>query len=419
MPIDRAGIETEFHALADQGYRIIALARRAAGHTGAEQQLEDMVFLGMAAMIDPVRPEARESVERCRGSGVGVAMVTGDHPRTAAAIARDLGLIAPGDPVVTGPMIAEATAQGDAALDALVQPARVFARIEPTQKEQIVAAFIRAGHFVAVTGDGVNDAPALRRANVGVAMGKRGSDVARETADLIITDDNFASIVDGIEQGRVVYNNIRKVIALLIATGFSALLLFFCTAIAGLPMPMTAIQLLWLNLIANGLQDVALAFEPAEGQELARPPRKTKEPVFERRIVEHVVITGSVMGLLAFATYWYLLVQRTPEPEARNLTLMLMVLFGNIHALSSRSETRSIFQIRFFANPFLVLAVPLAQAVHIGATYMPGISDVLQLQPVSLQSWLALLGVALLLLVIEELHKALLRRAEHRVGPVS
>jgi Ca2+-transporting ATPase len=419
VPIEPDRIESEFQALADQGYRIIALARRAAGPAGAEQQLENMVFLGMAAMIDPVRPEARESVERCRGSGVGVAMVTGDHPRTAAAIARDLGLIAPGDPVVTGPMIAEATAQGDAALDALVQPARVFARIEPTQKEQIVAAFIRAGHFVAVTGDGVNDAPAMRRANVGVAMGKRGSDVARETADLIITDDNFASIVDGIEQGRVVYNNIRKVIALLIATGFSALLLFFCTAIASLPMPMTAIQLLWLNLIANGLQDVALAFEPKEGQELAKPPRRTREPIFERRIVEHVLITGSVMGLLAFATYWFLLEQRYPEPEARNLTLMLMVLFGNIHALSSRSETRSIFQIRFFANPFLVIAVPLAQAVHIGATYTPGISDVLELEPVRLDSWLALLGVALLLLVIEELHKALLRRAEHRVGPVS
>ncbi|MEQ8698382.1 MAG: HAD-IC family P-type ATPase, partial [Bauldia litoralis] len=319
-----------------------------------------------------------------------------------------------GDPVVTGPMIAEASGRGEAALDALVQPARVFARIEPTQKEQIVASFMRGGHFVAVTGDGVNDAPAMRRANVGVAMGKRGSDVARETADLIITDDNFASIVDGIEQGRVVYNNIRKVIALLIATGFSALLLFFCTALAGLPMPMTAIQLLWLNLVANGLQDVALAFEPREGHELERRPRRSREPIFERRIVEHVLVTGSVMGLLAFATYWVLLDQRTPEAEARNLTLMLMILFGNIHALSSRSETRSIFRIRFFANPFLVLAVPLAQAVHIGATYTPGLSDVLSLQPVSLQNWLTLLGVALLLLVIEEGHKALLRREERR-----
>ena len=171
-------------------------------------------------------------------------------------------------------------------------------------------------------------------------MAKRGTDVAKETADLIITDDNFTSIVDGIEQGRIVYNNIRKVIALLIATGFSALLLFLCTAFFGLAMPLTAVQLLWLNLIANGLQDVALAFEPKEGHEMEQTPRSPTEPVFERHIIQHVLVTGTVMGLLAFSVYAYLIYTGTVIEEARNLTLMLMVLFGNIHALSSRSETR-------------------------------------------------------------------------------
>ncbi len=410
VPLDRQAIETQFEALARKGYRLIALAERDAAPEGAMDQLQDMVFLGMVGMIDPVRPEAKDSVARCREGGIAVAMVTGDHPSTALAIAQDLDLCGPEGPVVTGAQIRAAEAEGSAAVDALIRPARVFARIEPAQKERIVASFMNDGHFVAVTGDGVNDAPAIRRANVGVAMGKMGTDVAKETADLIITDDNFASIVAGVEQGRIVYNNIRKVIALLIATGFSALLLFFLSVLAGLPMPMIAVQLLWLNLVANGLQDVALAFEPKEGGELARRPRSPAEPIFERHIIEHVLITGTVMGGLAFAVYAGFMASGTPVEEARNLTLMLMVLFGNIHALSSRSETRSLFQMRFWANPFLILAVPLAQLIHIGAMYTPGLSDVLALQPISFIQWTGLLGVALVLLLVEELHKFWLRR---------
>jgi len=373
-----------------------------------------MTFLGMAAMIDPLRPEAKQAIKRCQRGGIEVAMVTGDHPATARAIATDLGLYRPNDPVVTGAMIREASKRGQQALDELIQQTRVFARIEPTQKETIVGSLMGMGHLVAVTGDGVNDAPAMRQANVGVAMAKRGTDVAKETADLIITDDNFTSIVDGIEQGRIVYNNIRKVIALLIATGFSALLLFLCTAVAGLPMPLTAVQLLWLNLIANGLQDVALAFEPKEGHELEQPPRSPSEPVFEKHIIQHVLFTGTVMGVLAFSTYSYLMNTGTAIEDARNLTLMLMVLFGNIHALSSRSETRSIFRIRFFANPFLVCAVPIAQGVHIAAMYTPGISNVLELTPISLAQWLTLASIALVFLLIEETHKFWIRASRNK-----
>jgi Ca2+-transporting ATPase len=411
IAIDRNRIEVQFKKLAQKGYRVIALAKRSVQSTqSAVEHLGDMTFLGMVAMSDPVRFEAKSAIERCRTGGIEVAMVTGDHPITACAVAEELGLCPPDLPVVTGPMIRDALQQGGETIADLIRPARVFARIEPTQKELIVETFINDGHFVAVTGDGVNDAPAMRRANVGVAMGKKGTDVAKEVADLIITDDNFNSIVDGIEQGRIVYNNIRKVIALLIATGFSALLLFFMTVIAGLPMPMIAVQLLWLNLITNGVQDVALAFEPKEGGELTRPPRKPSEPIFERGIIEHVLVAGSVMGLLAFATYLLLINQGTPVEEARNMTLMLMVLFGNIHALSSRSEERSLFQIRFFTNPFLLLAVPVAQVIHIGAMYTPGLSDVLQLSPITARQWLTLLGVASILLVAEEIHKYLLRK---------
>ncbi len=409
VPIDRARIEAQFEALARSGYRIIALARRPAQGADALGQLGGLTFLGMVAMIDPIRPEVRDAVARCRSSGIEVAMVTGDHPSTARAIASDLGLCGPEDPVVTGSAIRSAEADGPAAVDALIRPARVFARIEPQQKERIVSSFMADGHFVAVTGDGVNDAPAMRRANAGIAMGKSGTDVAKETADLIITDDNFASIVNGIEEGRIVYNNIRKVIALLLATGFSAILLFFLTVLTGLPMPMTAVQLLWLNLVANGVQDVALAFEPREGGELTRKPRNPDEPVLDRHVIEHVLVIGSAMGLMAFSVYWFLSQQGVGEDQARNLTLMLMILFGNIHALSSRSETRSLFRISLWSNPFLVAAVPLAQAVHIGAMYTPGLRDVLNIEPIAPTTWLALLGVALVLLVVEEIHKAVLR----------
>ncbi|MEH6452538.1 MAG: HAD-IC family P-type ATPase [Psychromonas sp.] len=245
VAIDHQKIQMQFEQLAKQGFRIIALARRELPNQGnALEHLQDMTYLGMVAMIDPVRSEAKDAIQRCRSGGIEVAMITGDHPATALAIASELGLADSQSQVVTGAMIKAANEIGSKALSDLIRPVRVFARIEPTQKEMIVDSFMKQGHFVAVTGDGVNDAPAMRRANAGIAMGKKGTDLAKEVADLIITDDNFLSIVNGIEQGRIVYNNIRKVIALLIATGFSALLLFFLTVLTGLPMPLTAIQLL-------------------------------------------------------------------------------------------------------------------------------------------------------------------------------
>ncbi len=417
VPIDQAHIEQQFENLAGQGYRLIALARREMAEpdtADANEDLHGLIFLGLVAMIDPVRPEASEAIEKCRRGGVAVAMVTGDHPATARAIGTELGLCDETSPVVTGQMIRQAREKGGDAVRELILPARIFARIEPVQKELIVETFMKDGHFVAVTGDGVNDAPAMRRANAGVAMGKSGTDVAKEAADLIITDDHFNSIVSGIEQGRIVYNNIRKVISLLTATGFSALLLFFLSVMAGLPMPLTAVQLLWLNLVANGLQDVALAFEPKEGGELDSPPRNPSEPIFERHVIEHVLIAGTTMGVLAFSVYWYALSQDIDHEMATNITLMLMVLFGNVHALSSRSETRSLFQIPPFSNVFLAAAVPGALCLHLLSMHIPGLSDILTIQPISVSTFGILVAVALILLVVEEGHKAILRSRNQR-----
>ena len=418
VPIDRERIERQFEGLARQGYRMIALARRpAAGdNNDGEPALDGLVFQGMVAMIDPIRPEARDAIARCRTGGVGVAMVTGDHPATARAIGAELGLCEADATVVSGSMIREALEKGPDAARDLILPARVFARIEPMQKELIVETFMNDGHFVAVTGDGVNDAPAMRRANVGVAMGKSGADVAKEAADIIITDDNFASIVSGVEQGRIVYNNIRKVIGLLTATGFSALMLFFLSVLAGLPMPLTAVQLLWLNLVANGVQDVALAFEPKEGGELTRKPRHPNEPIFERHIIEHVLIAGSAMGVIAFTVYW-LSYNAFGHEDARNITLMLMVLFGNAHALSSRSETRSLFSIPLFSNRFLAIATPGALLLHLVSMHVPGLSGVLDIHPVSIPVFFALVAAALLFFLVEETHKFVIRRHRHGGAP--
>ena len=426
VPIDRELIESQYEGLAAQGYRVLALARRplADSEEPTAPDLDGLVFIGLVAMIDPMRPEARDAIARCRAGGIAVAMVTGDHPQTARAIGLDLGLCGPDDPVVTGPMLAAAERKGGDHVRSLVVGARVFARIDPVQKELIVSTLMDEGHFVAVTGDGVNDAPAMRKANAGVAMGKTGTDVAKEAADLIITDDNFASIVAGIEQGRIVYNNIRKVIALLTATGFSALFLFFATVLAGLPMPLTAVQLLWLNLVANGIQDVALAFEPKEGDELTEPPRNPREPIFERHVLEHILVIGSAMGLLAFLVYSTVSAAGVEHGQAQNITLLMMVLFGNVHALSSRSERKSIFSMPYFGNRVLAFAVPGALGIHVLTMYIPGLSDVIGIKPVEFGTFFCLVGVAMVLLALEELHKWTIRwrhdhDAEQREAPVA
>jgi len=402
--------------LAGDGYRVLAIAH---GRVDADcrqiesRQLGNLTFAGLVAMSDPPRAEARDAVLTCRNAGITVGMVTGDHPITARAIAHDLELASSGDEVTTGAELAEADAQGQEALDRLVGRSHVFARVEPEQKLAIVESLQRAGHFVAVTGDGVNDAPALRAAQVGVAMGVRGTDVARETAEIILTDDNFASIAAGIEEGRIAYANIRKVIFLLISTGAAEIVLFLLALAINLPLPLLAVQLLWLNLVTNGIQDVALAFEPAEGDELRRPPRPPRESIFNRLMIERVLVSALVMGGLAFFVYDWMLDQGWTVDEARNGILLLMVLFENVQAFNSRSETRSVFRHNPLRNRLLLFGTLIAQAVHILAMYTPGLRDVLGIAPVSFDQWLTLLGLALVLLLVMELDKLLRRYRRH------
>lgn len=408
VPLHRESAEQHMRELAASGYRVLAFAQKAMPADSSAvhpETLNEMTFLGFVGMIDPLRSEAKEAVALCKQAGIEVAMITGDHPLTAKAIALELGLGDQNMKIVTGKELKEASAKGQQAIVELVKDCRVFARIEPTQKQEIVEALGHIGHFVAVTGDGVNDAPALKHAHVGVAMGKRGTDVARESADLVLTNDDFSSIVHGIHEGRIIYSNIRKVVFLLISTGAAEIVLFMLSLAVGLPMPLSAVQLLWLNLVTNGVQDVALSFEPAEGDELSRPPRHPKESIFNRIMVERVALSAIFMGGVAFISYFWLIKHGYDHEAAQNYILLLMVLLENVQALNSRSETRSIFRQKFFSNPLLVGGVILAQMIHISCMYIPGISDVLHLQPVSLQEWVVLLLVASTLFSIDEIFR--------------
>ncbi len=418
-PLDPDLLTDAAERLAAQGHRVLAVAGGShrpssptcGGRDLDEDDLTGLCFLGLLGMSDPVRPDARESVAACRRAGIVVDMITGDHPVTALAIARDLGL-ADGDAqaVVTGRQLREAEADGSDAFDDLVARARVFARVEPQQKLEIVRALARRGHVVAVTGDGANDAPALHQAHVGVAMGRAGTDVAREAAELIVTNDEFASIVAGVEEGRVAYGNVRKVVQLLVATGAGEVVLVMLAVLTGAALPVLAVQLLWLNLVTNGIQDVALAFEPAEGDEMTRAPRAPDEPVFNRLMLERMGVIAVVMGGLAFLLYRLLLDRGWSVDQARNEVVLLLVLCENVLALSARSETRSLFRTGLRGNRILLLGVLGALALHVGAMHLPLTRDLLGLGPVPLSGWLLLVGLVLVLLVAVEAHKYAVRR---------
>jgi len=393
-------------SMAEQGYRVIALAK---GRLSAELDPEDappepskLAFLGFVGMIDPLRPGVRDAISVCREAGVRICMITGDHPVTALAIARDLGLASEPDQVVTG---GELVKMSPVEMGEAIKTARVFARVAPHQKLELVDAARRIGHFVAVTGDGVNDAPALRAANIGVTMGKSGTDVAREAAEIIISDDNFASIVAGIEEGRVAYDNVRKVIYLLISTGAAEVVLVVLALAAGLPLPLLAVQLLWLNLVTNGIQHVALAFEPSEGDVLKRSPRPPQEPIFNRLMIERTIVAAIAMGVVAFGAFWWMLQAGWSEFAARNAVLLLMVFFENIHIGNCRSETKSALALSPFRSPILLIGAATALMLHLGTMFLPLGQKVLRVEPVSLTTMACLWGLALSVFVAMEIHK--------------
>lgn len=417
IPIGQQFIEHQLLTLMEEGYRVLAVAEgtlseKPHGSLVLEEVKPDLTFLGLVGFIDPLRPDVKDSVRTAHDAGIDVVMITGDHPRTALTIARELDIASVMEEVITGQQIA---ALGDPSLPSYasaIEHVRVFARVTPLQKMDIVDTLVRRGHFVAVTGDGVNDAPALRRANIGVAMGS-GTDVAKDTASMIVTDDNFSSIVAGVEEGRFAYDNIRKVTYLLISTGLSEVVLFILSLIAGLPIPLLAVQLLWLNLVTNGIQGVALAFEGGEQGTMKRKPRSPDEGVFNRLMVTESLVSGLTIGIVTFFAFSLLLSQGTELYMARNLVLLLMVLFENFHVFNCRSEYLSAFRVPIRNNYFLVFGVVMMQGLHIISLNIPLMQDLLSLAPVTLEQWLVCVAGASTVLIAMELFKWM----NFRMGP--
>jgi P-type Ca2+ transporter type 2C len=407
---DNDAVEKHLEHLTRTGHRVMAIAEGLVeqapdGRPLDERDLPPMRLLGLAGLIDPPRPEVHRAVKRCQEAGIVVAMVTGDHPLTALAIAKDVGIAERAEQVVTGSQL---TAIGSPELPQFletVKHGRVFARVSPIQKLQIVDALMRLGHFVAVTGDGVNDAPALKKANIGIAMGS-GTDVTKETASLIVTDDNFASIEAGVEEGRFAYDNIRKVTYLLIATGTAQVILFVLALLTDLPLPLLPVQLLWLNLVTNGVQDVALAFESGEEGAIRRPPRKPSEGMINRLMIQQTLVAGATMGLILFAGF-LLLVRHwgLPEFEARNKILLLMVLMMNYHVFNCRSEYVSAFRVPLSRNWFLAVGVLVAQGLHLLAMHFGPAQRILHVAPLSLHEWVEPFVLAASVLIVMEIFK--------------
>ena len=408
--LDKEKIEKDTLAMAADGYRVLAVAgNEIAGFENKEVYDENdvppLIFYGLVGFIDPLRPEAVDAVKKCKEAGIKVMMITGDHPATAGAISYDLGITDDKTAVVTGQQLADAGSFETPEYEKLVRSATVFARVSPAQKYEIVDVLNRSGEFVAVTGDGVNDAPALKRANIGVAMGS-GTDVAKEISSMIVVDDNFSSIVSGVEEGRFAYDNVRKVIYLLISTGAAEVFLFIASIIAGLPLPLLAVQLLWLNLVTNGIQDVALAFEGGEPGAMKRKPRKTNEKIFNGQMIQQTLVSGLTMGLIAFGFWFYLKnFLQMDEAHARNIVLLLMVIMQNVHVFSCRSEKLSAFKVPLKRNIVLLFGVLLAQGVHILSMHIPFMQNVLRVEPITMFEWMEVFVLAIPLLIVMEIYK--------------
>lgn len=420
-PINKENILYQTHELAKQGYRVLGFAWGAwpnfqKSTTYFSQTFPSLCFAGLVAFIDPLRKEAKASIETCKKAGIRVIMITGDHPATALTIAKDLGIADETEQVVSGITLEQLGKSGDAAFDQTVLKSSVFARVTPNQKLQIVDVLIKNGEFVAVTGDGVNDAPALKRANIGVAMGS-GTDVSKETGEMIVVDDNFSSIVAGVEEGRYAYDNVRKVIYLLISTGAAEVLMFIAAIISGLPLPLLPVQLLWLNLVTNGIQDVALAFEKGEPGTMLKKPRKPSEKIFNPLMIKQTITSSFIIGgIVFFLWFWLLEVVGMNEYHARDMVLLLMVFMQNFHVFNCRSETTSAFKVPLSKNWFLIGGVIIAQGLHIISMHIPLMQHILKIEPITIQEWASILILAIPILLGMEIFKWINKKTQKQTN---
>jgi Ca2+-transporting ATPase len=414
-PVDAESIRARARALAADGLRVLATARRRDdGATLVRTQLESgFTFTGLLGMEDPPRDESVSAVHDARSAGIRVIMLTGDHLETARAIGVKVGLAEEGARAVPGQAL---DAMPDDELDRLLDETSVFARVAPEHKLRIVQRLTQRGEVVAVTGDGVNDAPALRAAHIGIAMGATGTDVAREAADMVLADDNFASITAAVEEGRIVFSNIRKVTFFLLSTAAGEVVAIITALLAGWPLPFTAAQILWINLVTDTLEVTALAFEPAEPGLLRQKPRPLREGVLTSRHVLRLAAIGALMAAGTLWTFWWTLRGTDSIEIARSAAVTQMVVFQFYHVFNCRSLDRSILAISPISNRFLFLSMVAVTAAHLAALYTPFLRSVLDTTPLAAEQWWVILAVGATVILGGEIDKLLNRMSRAPLG---
>lgn len=405
-PLDDAG-RAQVHAVAQEfargALRVLAIARK---HDGALEDADvGLHFLGLVGMIDPPRAEVFDAIRTCEKAGIRAVMITGDHPATAEAVARELGLLR-GGRVVTGK---ELDAWDDAKLSAEVEGIDVFARVSPAHKLRVVTALQGRAHVVAMTGDGVNDAPSLRKADIGIAMGISGTDVSRDAAAMTLTDDSFASIVAAVEEGRTVFGNIKKYLMFLLSSNIGEIGLMAGTALFGMPLPLSAVQILYVNLATDGLPALALAVDPPEDDLMKRHPRDAKAGIFTRPVVTLMAVGGVWSTVINVALFWWETHSGRTLEEAMSMTFVSLVLIQFFKAYNYRSDRRSVWH-RPFANKWLNLAIVWELALMIAILYVPFLQRLFGTFPLTLVDWAIVVGGAATIVPVLETAKWMERR---------
>lgn len=408
--LDKEIIIDQNEELAKEGYRVIAVATGEVKdfvlkESYGKKDIPKLTFMGLCAFIDPVRKEVKKSIDSCIKYGIKVVMITGDHPMTAYSVAKKLDLASDYSFVTTGSEIENYKNREQVEFDNFIRSKTVFARVTPLQKLEIIESYKRQGQFVAVTGDGVNDAPALKSANIGVAMGS-GTDVAKETSNMIIVDDNFMSIVSAILEGKNAYLNIRKVVYMLLSCGLAEVLSFFLSIIFDLPMPLVAVQLLWLNIVTDGLQDLALSFE----REKIRS-KESNSDLFDGLMVKEILLSGTFMGIITFLAFVILLkVCKMDVVTSRGYIMALMVFMQNMHVLNCRSEYLSVFNTPFKDNILVIFSIISAIVLQIIVMEVDLFSHFLQTNSIPFMHMLLLFFASLPVLFVMEIFKSLRKR---------
>jgi Ca2+-transporting ATPase len=398
-PEERNNVMQECRKMTAMALRVIGFAYRTVkkSQVHSDRLEEKMVFIGLSGMTDPPRKEALEAVYRCRKAGIKTVMITGDHKETAKAVASAIDIYREGDLVLTG---TDMDQMADEQLKKICNKTTVYARVYPRHKLRIVRAYREKGNIVAMTGDGVNDAPAVKDADIGIAMGKSGTDVTRQSAAMILMDDNFSSIVAAVEEGRNIYSNIRKFIRYLLSCNVGEVLTMFLASLIGLPIPLMPAQILIVNLATDGLPAIALGLEPGEPEIMNNPPRSPNESIFAHGLSGVIAIRGILIALSTLASFLIIFTCSTNLAAARTAALVTLVLSQLIHVFECKSETRGLFEIKLFSNIYLVLAVISSVLLLVGVIYLPFLISVFGTIPLGMNEWLISGGISLLVPII-------------------